>query len=140
MRRKDFLTYLLLGALLAAAVTFIWNYKTTIPWITERISPALLPVFGGVCIGFIMNLPASFFEKHIKRCRIECLSKHSMGLALLISILLLLVFIGVMELLVLTIYDEPAQSYLIYGIFATSALLGNVLCLSGNWIWKRVHS
>ena len=54
--------------------------------------------------------------------------------------LLLLVFIGVMELLVLTIYDEPAQSYLIYGIFATSALLGNVLCLSGHWIWKRVHS
>ena len=101
MRRKDFLTYLLLGALLAAAVTFIWNYKTTIPWITERISPALLPVFGGVCIGFIMNLPASFFEKHIKRCRIECLSKHSMGLALLISILLLLVFIALVFTLVI---------------------------------------
>lgn len=101
MRRKDFLTYLLLGALLAVAITFIWNYKTTIPWITERISPALLPVFGGVCIGFIMNLPASFFEKHIKRCRIECLSKHSMGLALLISILLLLVFIALVFTLVI---------------------------------------
>ena len=101
MRRKDFLTYLLLGVLLVAAAAFIWNYKTTIPWIKGIISPALLPVLGGICIGFIMNIPASFFERNIRKCKARFLSDHSMGVALLISILLLLVLIALVFTLVL---------------------------------------
>lgn len=101
MRRKDFLSYLLLGILLAAAVTFIWNYKTTLPWITGRISSALLPVIGGICIGFIMNIPASFLEKKIRECRNSLLSAHSMGIGILVSILLLVLFLAFVFTLVI---------------------------------------
>ncbi len=101
MKRKDFLSYLLLGILLAAAVTFIWNYKTTIPWIKEKTASVLLPVIGGICIGFIMNIPASFIEKHIRKSRTQILSKHSMGIALLISILLLIIFVAFVFTLVI---------------------------------------
>ena len=54
--------------------------------------------------------------------------------------LLLLVFIGMMEIVVRIIYDESAQGYLFYGMFATMALLGSGLYLLSHWIWKRVHS
>ena len=101
MKRKDFLSYLLLGIFLAIAVTFIWNYKTTLPWIKTKAASVLLPVLGGICIGFIMNLPASFFERHITRCKAEFISKHSMGIALLISILLLLFLIAFVFTLVI---------------------------------------
>ena len=94
MRKRDFFTYLFLGIALAAAVTFIWNYKTTLPWITGRISSALLPVIGGICIGFIMNIPASFLEKKIRGCRNSLLSAHSMGIGILVSILLLVLFLA----------------------------------------------
>ncbi len=101
MKRKDFISYLLLGVLLAAATAFIWNYKTTLPWIKDRASSALMPIIGGICIGFIMNLPASFLEKGIKRFGNEKLASHSRGIAILISIMILVIILALVFTLVI---------------------------------------
>ena len=101
MKRKDFLSYLLLGILLAAAITFIWNYKTTLPWLRAKASSVLTPILGGVAIGFIMNIPASFLERKIRESGKRFVSKHSMALALLVSTVLLAVFIALVFTLVL---------------------------------------
>ena len=101
MKQKDFISYLLLGVLLAAATAFIWNYKTTLPWIKDRASSALMPIIGGICIGFIMNLPASFLEKGIKRFGNEKLASHSRGIAILISIMILVIILALVFTLVI---------------------------------------
>ena len=101
MKRKDFLSYLLLGILLAAAITFIWNYRTTLPWIKGKASAVLNPLLGGLAIGFILNIPASFIDRHLKRSRCMIVSRHSMAIAILIAIIVLSIFLGIVITMVL---------------------------------------
>ena len=101
MKKKDILSYLLLGILLFIAFTFLWNYKTTIPWITEKASAVLVPLIGGICIAFVLNIPARFLERHISALRFRFLSSHSRVISILISILCFVLFIALIVVLVL---------------------------------------
>ena len=101
MKRKDFLTYLLLGILLAAAVTFIWNYRTTLPWLKSNFISGMLPLAGGLAIGFIMNIPASFLERKLAKHGTGIIRRHSRSIALLVSILILILLAAFVIMLVL---------------------------------------
>ena len=101
MRKRDFFTYLFLGIALAAAVTFIWNYKTTIPWIKGKASTILSPVIGGIVIGFIMNLPTTFLEKRIRSSRSAFLNRHSRIIALFTAIIILILLAAFVIILVI---------------------------------------
>ena len=93
MKRNEFFRILLLGLLLATGITFIWNYKTTLPWLESVLSSALAPVLGGIFIGFVMNLPATFLERHLKRCKNHFIKLHSRGVSLLLTMILLLLLL-----------------------------------------------
>ena len=101
MKRNEFFRILLLGLLLATGITFIWNYKTTLPWLENVLSSALAPVLGGIFIGFVMNLPATFLERHLKRCKNHFIKLHSRGVSLLLTMILLLLFIAIVFTIVL---------------------------------------
>ncbi len=101
MKRNEFFRILLLGLLLATGITFIWNYKTTLPWLESVLSSALAPVLGGIFIGFVMNLPATFLERHLKRCKNHFIKLHSRGVSLLLTMILLLLFIAIVFTIVL---------------------------------------
>lgn len=94
MKKRDILSYLLLGVLLFIAFTFLWNYKTTLPWITEKASAVLIPLFSGICIAFVMNIPASFFEKHISASKKKFIASHSRVISIFLSILFLVLFLA----------------------------------------------
>ena len=94
MKKRDILSYLLLGVLLFIAFTFLWNYKTTLPWITEKASAVLIPLFSGICIAFVMNIPASFFEKHISASNKKFIASHSRVISIFLSILFLVLFLA----------------------------------------------
>ena len=101
MKKKDILSYLLLGILLFIAFTFLWNYKTTIPWIADKAAAVLVPLLGGICVAFVMNIPARFLEKHISSSRCRFIASHSRSISIFLSVLFLILFVALIVVLVL---------------------------------------
>ena len=101
MKKKDILSYLLLGILLFIAFTFLWNYKTTLPWIADKAAAVLVPLLGGICVAFVMNIPARFLEKHISSSRCRFIASHSRSISIFLSILFLILFVALIVVLVL---------------------------------------
>ncbi len=95
------MTYLLLGIAFAAIITFIWNYKTTIPWLEDKASAVLSPVIGGIVIGFIMNMPTSFLERRLRSARFDFISHHSRVIALFTALILLIMLAAFVIILVI---------------------------------------
>ena len=83
MKRKDLASYLILAILIFIAFTFLWNYQTTLPWLKGILMPVAIPMLLGICIGFVLNMPASAIEKRISGVR------HCRGISIAVSIILL---------------------------------------------------
>ena len=83
MKRKDLASYLILAILIFIAFTFLWNYQTTLPWLKGILMPVAIPMLLGICIGFVLNMPASAIEKRINGVR------HCRGISIAVSIILL---------------------------------------------------
>ena len=84
MKKKETIGYAILAVLLFAAFTSIWNYRTSLPWLSGRLSPVITPVLLGICIGFVLNMPAKAIENRLH-------VRHSRGISIAASIILLLI-------------------------------------------------
>ena len=100
MKKKDFIPTLLFAIIVFIAFTFLWNYKTTVPWIIGKATAALGPLLGGLGIGFALNIPASFIEKRLVKHG-GMTARHSRGISILISLLFLTALLAFVITLVL---------------------------------------
>ena len=100
MKKKDFIPTLLFAIIVFIAFTFLWNYKTTVPWIIGKATAALGPLLGGLGLGFALNIPASFIEKRLVKHG-GMTARHSRGISILISLLFLTALLAFVITLVL---------------------------------------
>lgn len=92
MDKKAFWRHFLLVALLILFFTLCWNYETFFSFLSSFCSSVIFPVFLGLCIAFVINIPASFFEKIFYKVRFR--RTLSLFLALLSILIVLAVIIG----------------------------------------------
>ena len=103
MKRRDMLSWILFAILLFAVFTFFWNYRTTVPWLWEKVASGLLPLLGGFGIGFALNILSSFIENRILRTRKTSRSADKLTriVSILLALLLLMAFAAFIITLVL---------------------------------------
>lgn len=87
MRKKDFLSYLALGAILVTLYVFLSNFQDALGSVLSFISSSFKTLLMGVAIAFILNIPVNFFERHLRRCKVRPAAKAARGLSILAAIL-----------------------------------------------------
>ncbi len=92
MNKKAFWRTFSLCALLILFFTLCWNYEAFFSFLSSFCSSVIFPIFLGLCIAFVINIPASFFEKLLYKVRFR--RALSMFLALLSILIVLAIIIG----------------------------------------------
>lgn len=101
MSRKDFLTWLLLGTILIVIYTLVGNLDLSIANIGQFILSSLNTLLIGIVFAFILNIPAGFFERLLKKSGIKALARGARALGILLAIcLLILVIITVLGFII----------------------------------------
>ena len=130
MKKKETIGYAILAVLLFAAFTSIWNYRTSLPWLSGRLSPVITPVLLGICIGFVLNMPAKAIEKRLH-------VRHARGISIAASIILLLIAAALLTVLPELLRSMNDYRMLIYAILLIAMMLFNNSPLKARLLEKR---
>lgn len=83
VQTKRFLSRLLLAVLVILFYKIIMNFSDAVVWV-KSVVKVLAPFFYGFVIAYLLNIPCTAVEKHLKKIKYQFFQKKSRGISVLI--------------------------------------------------------